>query len=38
MWESTQTELRELLWLLSLVTGLSVIGVVLAIALAVSFV
>jgi hypothetical protein len=38
MWNSALAELQELLWLLSMVTGLSAIGVILAIALAVALV
>jgi len=34
MWASWWTEIREIIWLASVVTGLSLIGVVLAVAMA----
>lgn len=38
MWDQVRNELRELVWLASMVGGLSVLGVVLAVALALTFV
>ena len=38
MWDQVRNELRELVWLASMVGGLSVLGVVLAVALALTLV
>jgi hypothetical protein len=38
MWTSARKELRELLWLASMVSGLSLLGITLAVALALALV